>query len=127
MAPVRRGLRRRFCQAFSLASASLQLVPSSPVETTAAMRRSSSAEPVTAASPWPMKALRRKTSRPAPVSASPAVGPVSPGTGSAVPVYTALNSFIGDEAPRDVRVRLISRPPNSMSIVPDIGLPDQGW
>ena len=56
------------------------------------MRRSSSAEPVTAASPWPMKALRRKISRPAPMSASPAEAPVSPGTGSAVPLYTARNS-----------------------------------
>ncbi len=123
---MRLRLRRRFCQLLSRESASEQLVPSSPVDTTAAMRRSSSAEPVTAASPWPMKALRRNTSRPAPTSVSPAVAPVSPGTGSAVPVYTALNSRMGAEAVRVERVSVISRPPYSSSIEPDIGAPDQG-
>lgn len=123
---MRLRLRRRFCQLLSRESASEQLVPSSPVDTTAAMRRSSSAEPVTAASPWPIKALRRKTSRPAPTSVSPAVAPVSPGTGSAVPVYTALNSRMGAEAVRVERVSVISRPPYSSSIEPDIGAPDQG-
>ena len=101
-------------------------MPSSPVDTTAAMRLSSSAVPVTAASPWPMKALRRNTSRPAPVRVSPAVAPVSPGTGSAVPVYTALNSRMGAEAVRVERVSVTSRPPYCISIEPDIGTPDQG-
>ena len=86
IAPRRLYLRRR-CHSRSCASASDQLAPSSsPVETTETMRFSSSAEPLIALSPWPMKALRRNTSRVAPVSASPAEAPSSPGTRSSVPV-----------------------------------------
>ena len=86
IAPRRLYLRLR-CHSRSCASASDQLAPSSsPVETTETMRFSSSAEPLIALSPWPMKALRRNTSRVAPVSASPAEAPSSPGTRSSVPV-----------------------------------------
>ena len=73
-----------------------------------------------------MKALRLKTSLPAPQSFSPAETPVRPGTGSAVPLYTAENSRIGAEALLVDRVSVIARPPYSISILPDMGLPDQG-
>ena len=52
----------------------------------ALMRRSNSAELVTATAFWPTKAERSKTSRPTPVSSSPTLSPVRPGTGSSVPV-----------------------------------------
>ena len=50
------------------------------------MRFSSSGLPLTATVPWAMKALRRNTSLLTPVSISPALEPLSPLTGTLVPV-----------------------------------------
>ena len=78
--------RRERSQTLSWVSASLNEQPSSPVETIAFMRFSSSGLPVNAIEPCSTKALRRKTSLLAPVSASPALLPSSPSTGILVPV-----------------------------------------
>ena len=58
---------------------------SSPEDTRAAILRSSSGAEVTAMFPVPKKAERVKTSWPTPVSSSPQLVPVRPGTGSCVP------------------------------------------
>lgn len=59
---------------------------SSPDVTRAAMRRSSSGAVVRDRPPSPRKAERVNTSAPTPVSSSPQLEAVRPGTGSWVPV-----------------------------------------
>ncbi len=92
----------------------------------ALMRFSSSALCVTVTLPCSTNALRRKTSRLTPVSASPAFAPVMPSTGTFVPVYTAENSRIGADAVFVVRTSVISRPALSICMLPCIGSPDHG-
>ena len=59
---------------------------SSPEDTKAAIRRSSSGAVVRDRFPSPRKAERVNTSAPTPVSSSPQLEAVRPGTGSWVPV-----------------------------------------
>ena len=89
------------------------------------MRRSSSGAAVRDSPPAPRKAEREKTGRPTPVSCSPQLAAVSPGTGSSVPVYTAEKEPKG-AFPRGPRRMVMSRPFHSRRISPSMGAPDQG-
>ena len=73
----------------------------------------------------PRKAERANTSAPTPVSSSPQVSPVRPGTGSWVPVYTAEKAPKG-VFPRGPRRMVTDRPSHSSSSSPSMGAPDQG-
>ena len=114
------------CHARSRSSASLNEPDSSPVETIAFIRFSSSGLPETATVPCAMNALRRNTSFDTPVSISPALLPLSSFTGTLLPVYTAEKSFIGALFVRVLRVMVISRRSAVSSMLPSIGAPDHG-
>ena len=118
--------RRLRCHWRRRLSASVNEQSSSPLETMALMRFSSSALCVTATLPCSTKALRWKTSRLTPVSISPALFPFKPSMGTLVPVYTAENSRIGADAVFVVRVMVISLPPLSSCMLPCIAEPDHG-
>ena len=90
------------------------------------MRRSSSGAAVTDRSPpFPRKAERSNTSRPTPVSSSPQVSAVRPGTGSSVPVYTAAKAAKGAPVLGPRRM-VMFRPRHSSPSSPAMGAPDQG-
>ena len=90
------------------------------------MRASRAGAPSIAAPPWPTKAERSNTSRGTPVRVSPALSPVRPGTGSAVPVYTASKRPKG-VLPLGPRRRVTDRPCQSSSTLPSMAAPLQGW
>ena len=89
------------------------------------MRASSSRLEPMAAPPCPTKAERRYPSFPTPVSRSPTLAAVRPGTGSPVAVYTASNPPKGLVRAGKRRM-VMSCPSHSTCISPDMGAPDQG-
>ena len=125
ISPTLRLTRRRLSQSFSRPWTWEKETSSSPEEARAAMRRSSWGAEVTESWSPPRKAERANTSAPAPVSSSPQVSPVRPGTGSWVPVYTAEKAPKG-AFPRGPRRMVTDRPSHSSSSSPSMGAPDQG-
>ena len=124
MSPVLLCLRR-LSQLFRVCSVSEKETSSSPEDTRAAMRRSSSGSASTPRPDWPTKALRCHTSRLTPSSTSPQFSPVRPGTVSPVAASTASKPPKGAAPLAKRRIRM-SRPPQVRRTSPAMGEPDQG-